>query len=215
MDNMAYLQQIAGVDNSVNQKKKNDNPLAKLFNVWTFLILGILAVLVVIVMVIVSALNKVDIKDQELMQRSYWMAHNLVDTTFGEYNEHIKNSDIRNMSASFRGVLNEIILNEKNQLSSEFQFEIDDVDEETDAILKEEKEKIEKLNETLYEAKINGILDRVYLREMTMQIAYLRAHQSEIVARTKNSTVSDFSQRMVDNLDNLYEQFHNFKNLAM
>ena len=215
MDNMAYLQQIAGVDNSLNNpSKKGGLKLPSFINIWTMLGAVLLITIIIIVTVLVSAMNKVDNKDQDLMIESYWMAYYLVDETFDEYADSIKSSDIRNMSASFKSVLNEIILNETNILLSEYGLEVDDMEEE-EGIPDSEHKKVAALNAELEDARLNGILDRVYLREMTMQIAQMRAKQSEIAERTKNNNAREFSAKAEANLDNIYEQFHNYKNLSI
>ena len=211
MDNMAYLQQIAGNNNSLAAKPmKGDSPLAKIFNIWTLLIGGGVLVIFIIILVVVAAISKVDTKDQDLMKQSYFRAYYLLEETLGEYSGSVKSSDIRNMSASLKSVLNEIMLNELNLLLSEYEIEVDSLDEEEDAIMADEHNEVGKLNETLETARLSGTLDRVYVREMAMQIAYLRAYQSEIVERTKNDAIQQFSMKAETNLDNLYTQFHEF-----
>ena len=215
MDNMAYLQQIAGVDNSLNNpSKKGGFKLPKFVNVWTMLGAVLLIVIIVIVMVITSAMNKVDSKDQDLMIESYWKSHYLVEETIGEYLNEIKSPDIRNMSASLKSVLVEITLNETNILLEEYGIELDSLGEE-EGIPVDEHDKVSELNDTLNDARLNGLLDRVYVREMTMQIAELKAKQSEIAARTKNEKAREFAEKAESNLDNIYEQFHNYKNLSI
>ena len=220
MDNMAYLQQIAvGGNNSANAKKDKNGILSKIFNIWTLAIGGGVILLLIIIVVIAGALNKVDTKDQDLMTQSYWASKYLNEKTLSEYAGDIKNSDIRNMTASLRSVLNEIVLNEENLLLSEYGIEADDTEENELAM--KELERIDgpeegttdliTLDETLEEGRLNGILDRTFLREMTLQIAILISYQSECAERTKNSSVKDFSSKAESNLQNLYDQFYNFK----
>ena len=217
---MAYLQQIAANGNNNLQNKSGNSFFSKIFNKWTFLISGGVALLLVIIIVLVSALNKVDTKDQDLMTRSYWAATYLNETALDEYANQVKNSDIRNMSASLKSVLNEIILNEANLMLSEHSIELDDTEE--GEIAREEKAKITgleadegssdetPLTTTLENGRLNGILDRTFLREITMQIAYLISYQSECAERTKSSNVKNFSLKAEANLQNLYDQFYNF-----
>ena len=212
MDNMAYLQQIAvGGNKNVSPKSGGSDLLKKIFNKWTILIGVILLVLVIIAIVaayIVSALNTVDTKDQDLMTRSYWAAEYLNEETFNTYASKVKNSDIRSMTASLRSVLNEIILNEGNLMLSEFEIKVKDTKKSD--IATEELNKNTTLNATLEEGRLNGILDRTFLREITMQIAYLISYQSECAERTKNNSVKEFSEKAKLNLQNLYDQFYNF-----
>ena len=72
----------------------------------------------------------------------------------------------------------------------------------------DEQEKIDALASTLTTGRLNGVLDRTWLREMTLQIAIIRSYQSEIAARTKDEEIQEFSARITSNLDNIYNQFH-------
>lgn len=210
---MAYLQQIATPSNnnvsSVNPEKQSKGFLSKIFNVWTGLIFGIIIVLLIIAAVLTATFSTVDSKDRDAMIRSYFAAYYLNDETLGKYADMVKNSDIRNMTASFKGTLNEIILNEKNLLLSEYGIDVDD-QEEGEIALKE-KSANSVLNSTLEEGRLSGTLDRVFLTELTMQVAYLVSYQSECSARTKDQEIEKFSTRMESNLKNIYDQFYNFK----
>jgi len=215
MDNMAYLQQIAGGNNNVptQQKKKADNPFSKFLNVWTALIAGGFIIIITIVVLIVGMMNKVDTKDRDLMLKGYWQAYYLLDETFDEYAEDVDSSDIRNMAASFKSVLNEIKLNEEQMLFDEYNIEADDTDEEEIAM--NEASENNRLNSELENGRLSGRLDRVFLREMTMQIANMRSYQSEIAERAKSVSVRTFHQKTDKNLDTLYDQFHDYKSLAI
>ena len=215
MDNMAYLQQIAGGNNNVPSPaaKNSDNPLSKFLNIWTALIAGAITIIIVIIMVVAGLLNKVDTKDQDLLLHSYWQSYYLSETTFSDYMDYIKSSDIRNMVASFRSVVNEVRLNSESLLLSEFSIEADD-DEEGE-IPTYEKEINDTLNSELEDGRLSGTLDRVILREMLMQIANLRSYESEIAERTKNESIREFSEKTDKNLDNIYNQFHEYKSLAL
>ena len=214
MDNMAYLQQIAGTNNGLNQNnKKGDNPLAKFFNIWTGLALVGLVIIIVIASVVAGMMNKVDTKDQDLMQQSYFMTGFMIDETFSNYEEELKNSDIRNMTASLKTVMNEIHSKYSAFMLDKYEIELDDLLEEELAI--SEHDAITELNDKLYQGKLNGILDRTFIREMTLQISYLRSYQSEIAERTKDEEIEEFALRAESNLANLYAQFHDFKSLTI
>ncbi len=215
MDNMAYLQQIAGVDNSMKAKANPKSPFSKFLNVWTFVGLGIFIVLIIGVALLVAALNKVDTKDQDLMQQSYWRSRYIVEETMEKYSENLKNSDIRDKTSSLKSVLNEIMLNSKNLLLDKNGFDIESINEDDDPIAVEQKKFNTEFNTELENARLNGILDRIYIREVAMQIAYLRSYQSEIVERTKDDDIRSVAEKAKNNLDNLYDQFQNFNSLMI
>ena len=215
MDNMAYLQQIATGSNNTPQKQvqKGDNPLSKFLNIWTALIAGAFVIITIVIVLVANAINTVDTKDRDLMTQSYWQSYYLLEETYDEYVDDVKSSDIRNMAASFRSVLNEVKLNEEQLLLSEYEIEVDDTEEEQIAVT--EKEANDAVNAELEEGRLSGRLDRVFLREMIMQIANLRSYQSEIAERANSAAVRGFHVKSDKSLDTLYTQFHDYKSLAI
>ncbi len=216
MDKMAYLQQIASERNNQGQQTSNKNKIfLKFLN--KKIIIGVIAVIGVIIAInsIVkhSSLSKIDKKDQNLIVKSYYAAHYLADKSLDNYVDMIKNSDIRNMSASLKSVLNEILVNGRDLLANEYGVGVGEL--ESGEIASTELATNEKLNTVLEEGRLNGILDRTFVREMTMQIAYLISYQSECSERTKNEKVKTFVIKVESNLQNLYNQFHSFKSLAI
>ena len=211
MDNMAYLQQIAGNDNSLANKNKAKGGLPNFLNKWVLIGVGVFIALIIGVAAIAASLNKTDTKDQDLMVQSYWMASFFSEEVLDEYVREVKNSDIRNMTASLKSVLTELIKNSETIMLSQYGIDTSDFDEDEDPVPVEEHEKIQKVVDTLEDARLNAMLDRVYLREVTLQIAYLRAYQSEIIARTKDDVIKDYTTKAKANLDNMYDQFSSFK----
>ena len=210
MDNMAYLQQIAGADNSLANKKKGGG-LPKFLNKWVLIGVAVFMVLLMAGMAILSSFNQVDTKDQDLMGESYWRAYNLNEKVLNKYASQVKNSELRDISASFISVLGELITNTKTLALSEFGIKVESMSESKDPTRADALSKTLELVDTLEDGRINGLLDRVYLREMTMQVAYMRSYESEIAARTKNSIVQSASEKAKNNLDIIYNQFHDFK----
>ena len=218
MDNMAYLQQISGASSaplSSNKKKKFEFNFSKIFNVWTAVIAGALIALLIIVGVVVSVLNRApDMGDRDLMIQSYFTSSYMTEQIFdGSYLEDVKNSDIRNMSMSFAAVLKEVVQNDKEFLLNKYGVDVGEIDEE--AIALSAKEGIDELAKKFNDAKLNGVLDRTWLREMTMQVAILRSYQSGILARVDDEEIVEFAGRIESNLDNIYNQFHDFKSVGI
>ncbi len=215
MDNMAYLQQIATGSNNTPQKQapKAENPLSKVLNIWTALIAGAIAIIIAIIVLVSNMMNAVDTKDRDLMLQSYWQSYYLLEETYDEYVDDIKSSDVRNMAASFKSVLNEVKLNEEQLLLNEYEIEVGDTEEEE--IATTEKSVNSAVNAELEEGRLSGRLDRAFLREMIMQIANLRSYQSEIAERAKSVEVRGFHVKSDNSLDTLYTQFHDYKSLAI
>ena len=214
MDNMAYLQQISGGNNSpVLPSKKEGSILSKILNVKVIIAVVGFIVALILIGIVGSLLGKVDTKDQDLMQHSIWQAKYFNNTTVQKYSGLVNDSQIRNMSASLSNLMNEIQVTGAALMSSEFGVDVNG--QEGGSIATVEKQNNDTLNASLENGRLNGLLDRVYVREVTMQIANARAYQSGVSERTKNAKVQEFSKRMTDSLDALYNQFRDYKSLAM
>ena len=226
MDNMAYLQQIAGGGNNKSNSRGNGTGfLSKFMNKWTAIIGGFSLLLIIGLIIIVNILGTVDTKDQDLMKKSFWASKHLTERVITNFQNDIKSSDIRNMTASLSSVLNEIQTNESSLLSSAYNIIAEST--QNSPIEQAELERLVGLEgktytgdnvplyTTLENGKLNGILDRVFLREMTLQIAILISYQSECADRTKNASVKEFSEKAKTNLQDLYDQFYNFKSKAI
>jgi hypothetical protein len=218
MDNMAYLQQISGATNNLGtqpKKQSGNSILSKIFNIWTILGVIVLTIVITVTVVVSSVMNQVDTKDQELLQESYWLSEALTKDTYNEYYRDLKNSDIRNMTESLMSVLNELMLDEKSLLKTQFGVDISKQSKSKDEIPVKAYADNAKMNAKLKDARLSGFLDRVFLREITMQVAVLRSIHSEIAARTKNAATKSISETATNNLDNLYQQFHNFSSVSI
>lgn len=68
----------------------------------------------------------------------------------------------------------------------------------------------EEMMATLENGRLNGILDRVYTREMTYQIAMLISLEQETYNKTKKDILKEALTSSMSNLDKLHEQFDNY-----
>lgn len=209
MDKMAYLQQIAS-ENKNHSKTPNGG-----FDFLKYLTLKNIAIFVVSLFFLIGAstlLNAkktIDTRDRDYLIRSYFMAKYLNEETLGKYSDLLKSSDLRAYSSSLKGVLHELMLTEKKSLTEE--FGIEDVDSlSEDQIATEEKNKNNSLNSTLETARISAHLDRVYIREIALQLAYLINYQTETNQRTQKPAAKSATDTEIKNLTNLKENFENF-----
>ncbi len=205
MDNMAYLQQIA-----VEKKAaKDDSVLKKIFNPKIILgVLGFIVFLVALVLVL-KVVSKSSSKDKDYLTQSYFSAKYLNEKTVANYGKKLRNSDLRDMTVSLKSVLNEISVEEGALLKSEYDMDLSAAASEE--IATNELGMNSVLNATLDDGVLNGILERVYVREMTMQIAYIISYHTGCLDATKNSKVKTVLEKELTNLQNIYDQFYNFK----
>src|SRR5574344_3040133 len=211
MDNMAYLQQIAVDNNKPKSQKPGNNFLLKFLNIKTAIIALAVIVVLIIIGAITSSMHKVDNKDQDLLVQSWYDANSIIETTYDSYYDYLKSSDIRSLAASIKSALIGIRADDQSILLDKYGIEVDDLDDGD--IAKAEVEKNSTLNSALEQARLDGVLDRTFAREMALQLAYLRSYQSGCGARVTDQDILDKTNAAVSNLDNLYTQLNAFAGL--
>jgi hypothetical protein len=58
------------------------------------------------------------------------------------------------------------------------------------------------------------MLDRVYLRELTLQIMVIYNYESEVNSRSENETIKSDTASDMENLNTVYNQFSEYKDLS-
>jgi hypothetical protein len=66
------------------------------------------------------------------------------------------------------------------------------------------------LEADLFEAKINGNLDRIYAHKMAYEISLFMNEETKLINTTKNSDYKEILTKSYNSLDNLYDSFSNF-----
>ena len=196
MNNSEYLNQIS-LD---NRRAKSGSGLfsGKIFK---FLLGGI--ALAALIIIVGSLLKNVSNKEKDLVEQVDIRVSNL-SASITTYKSSLKSSRLRAMTASLSGVLSNTSRDVSTLLASVYDYS----DKTANATTSEtELAHITAFNSTMDEAKINGILDRTWVREMALQIALLISIESEAKARTSNSGVAATLESSMSDLNQLYEQF--------
>jgi hypothetical protein len=66
------------------------------------------------------------------------------------------------------------------------------------------------LKNDLFEAKINGLLDRVFSHKMTLEIYSIMSDEGSLNKDTKDANLQSLLSNSFDSLNNLYTQFNDF-----
>ncbi|MBQ6355230.1 hypothetical protein IJJ18_02310 [Candidatus Saccharibacteria bacterium] len=199
MDNMAYLNQISA---SNRPAKTSSGPFP--FSPKIMIGLGAAIGAIILIIIIGSIFGGDKNSEQTLVQKLNLRSENL-SRTIEEYNRDVKSSKLRSMGSSLRTVLNEASSRTSAILEEDFSSK------KTDKKVEEsEATYIEEVNTALEDAKLNGLLDRVFVREMTYQIGILMSMESNISNKTKKSDLKDFLSGSYSNLENLYSEFSEY-----
>ena len=160
MDNMAYLDQIAA-------KPKSE----KSFPFKNFLIgAGIALIAIIVFVIFVNILSGVTGKEKSLLYQTHVRSNNLI-TVLNDYTKHVKSSELRSLGTTLSTVLTETNKDLVAILTEKYDYE--DTDLAKLPINEEETAHLTSLNNSLEEARINGLLDRTYSRDFALQIALL------------------------------------------
>lgn len=202
MDKQEYLNQIS----AQHQPAPKNNLFQKiLHSKFLWIGLGCVAALIVI-MLIGSALSsgKVSVKDR----LSELILHiNNVNATISEYQPNIKSSDLRSYSASLSSILSNTSSDLTTYATEKYNFKEKNIDKQ---IVADETNANTELNQELFEAKINGILDRIYAHKMAYEINLITVNEQQILSASSNEDLASILTSSYDSLMNLEPKFDQF-----
>lgn len=205
MDNFEYLNQISQSNRPVKQRKSSTNPKTSL--IIKLSVAGV--VLFFLLMAVGAMLGNLNNKTTDLTKQLYNRTTNL-NTVLTTYNRSLKSSQLRAITAS----LSAILTNASNQLSSYLTTKSKDknilvLDEKTAA---SETQLINELNESLNNAKLNGVLDRYYDNQIGLQVSLLLAQTSQLLARTKDANLIAILTNLHTSLETIHQSIENYNN---
>lgn len=132
---------------------------------------------------------------------------NTNELVIDEYQQYVKSSKLRSLSASLRGVYSSTSYELGNFLTAAFEFDKNKLDEDR----KEEAAlEPEALADELFKAKINGILDRTYAHKMALEIYSVMSDEMSIYDSTDGASLRELLESSYNSLNNLYTQFNDF-----
>ncbi len=206
MDKQEYLNQIS----ATNRPVKSGGGLSKILSSKLFL-LGVGAVVLFIIIAIVGAVisgSKGSVKAE-----SYALKMRIDNTmgTIGSYQKLVKSSDLRSDSASLNSVLSNTSRDLDSYLTEKYAVKSGDVAKTIGEKLVEEIN-LEKdgLKADLFEAKINGNLDRIYAHKMAYEISVIMSSESQIYNASGDDTLKGILATSYSSLENLYNKISNF-----
>lgn len=200
MDRQEYLNQISA-KNKPTKGLKSGIFTSKFF--WVGAIGGAVLVLILIIGAIIGN-GKPNIKDNLFSL----MLH--IDNTsdvIKEYQSDVKSSELRSYSASLYSVLSNTSKNFNDYAVEKYDFKKKDIKKRT---TEEEKTVKENLGNELFEAKINGNLDRIFVHKMIYEISTITTREEKILKETKDSTLKEYINTSISSLENLYNKFNDF-----
>ena len=207
MDNEQYLKQISAKPTHKSLSAKNTN---KFFtpNMIKLFIGG--AIAIVLLIVVINILGASAARAKVLTETLYTRLTSLSKQggPTDKYGKLLSSSSLRALSGNLRTNLSNIS-RDLEGLLPELQIDRSKI---SSGVTKDEEAHLTDLNTVLEKARLNALLDRVYSREITLQIAQILSIESELYERTTNRALQDLLHRSTTNLRLLEIEFTDFTN---
>ncbi|MBR3137888.1 hypothetical protein IKG41_00890 [Candidatus Saccharibacteria bacterium] len=200
MDGQDYLDQISASNRPI--KKKRSSFLSSKF----FLVGAIGLACLIVIIIIGSVLSGGKNSEKNL---SYALALHIDNTAtiIKEYQSDLKSSNLRSSAASLSGVLADTSGKLTNYLSEKYNYKPNDVDQKIKEQATLEKDGLES---DLFEAKINGVLDRIFTHKISYEISMLMTEEAKIQNSTKDETLQEIMSTSYSSLSTIYDKFNNY-----
>ena len=204
MENQEYLNQISAASKPTTTQTKS-GPNNILHSKILYLIIG--AIIIVIILAIVGSLlgsNKSTPQTEIIKLKLHAdSTMNVINT----YQPDVKSSSLRSSSAS----MNSILADTSSKLNTYIAEKYGDKAVGNAKNLAEEAKTTEDaLESELFEAKINGILDRVYAHKMAYEISVFLSEEGKLYNSTKDENLQSILADSYNSLENLYSNFNDF-----
>lgn len=201
MDGQEYLNQISATNRPVKKSKMNGILSSKFFLVG---MVGLIALIIIIIIGAILGGNKGGEKNDGF--RLILHIDNTAEV-MKTYQPDVKSSDLRASSASLYGVLTNTSKDLTDYLTAKYDYKEKDVDKN---IAEEATLQKDGLESELFEAKINGTLDRIYAHKMAYEVSTLMAEETKLYNETSKSDLKDLLDKSYNSLEKLYNNFNNF-----
>lgn len=200
MQGQEYLNQISAENRPLKKNGKG------IFHSKIFMASMIGLIILIVIIIIGSILS--GSKDREKNLSLALKLH--LDNTasvISKYQSQIKSSDLRSSSASFYSVLSNTSNELTDYLTKKYNYKEKDIDK---GLVDEATLSKDGLEADLFEAKINGILDRIYAHKMVYEISLFMNEESKLMSMTKDSDYKEILTKSYNSLNNLSGSFSNF-----
>ena len=202
MDSQDYLDQIS---RTARPPKQNKGGIAGILSSkWFKWGLGALVALIVIIIFGSMLGGKETLEEKGINLK---LRPDGTSEAITEYQGNIKSSLLRSLSSSLKGVFTNTSSQLSNYLTTTYGYE---AGREKDAVKETAEMARDELMNELFEAKINGLLDRVFAHKMALEIYSVMSDEAGIANSSSDEALKSLLSTSYDSLNNLYTQFNDF-----
>ena len=202
MDGQEYLDRISS----------KVQPSRKKIGEWTFkskilLIIGVCFSVLVLFAIIGALLGK-NTRSEKTECSGLLLHLDNTSKTITKYQPLIKSSSLRSSSASLYSVLANTSNSITEYLTQEYKVKAPkDVNKKVTEKASADNEALE---DELFKAKINGVLDRVFANKMAYEISLFMAEEDNLYKITKDDSLKEALDKSRNSLKNLYDKINGF-----
>lgn len=202
MDRQEYLNQIS----AKNRPVKGPSKLKSILTSKLFWFVAGAVVLMILMMVVGTAIGK----NKEGMDEKLYSLKLHIDNTsnvMNSYQNLVKSSVLRSGSASLSSIMTNTSRDLDEYISANYPEIAETKREKAESAADEAKES---LTTDLFEAKINGILDRTYAHKLTYEISMLMTEEETIASSTSDDILKEIIATSYESMEKLYATFSDF-----
>ena len=204
MENQQYLDQISAASSTTPVQPKNG--LSGILHSKIFLVLMAGLVAFILLAIIGSLLSGNKPNSQTNILKLKLHADSTMDV-INSYQSNIKSSNLRSSSASFNSILADTSSKLGTYLTEKYG---DKTTESTKNLAEEATTTADATKAELFEAKINGNLDRVYAHKMAYEISVFLSEEEKLYNTTNDTDLQSILNSSYTSLENLYSNFNDF-----
>lgn len=201
MDGQEYLNKISA-SNRPAKKSRLGGLLSSKMVMW-----GAVAVVGLVIIIVIGALIGGNKKDVKSLGAALMLHTKNTADIISEYQNSIKSSELRANAASLHQVLTVTNKDLSDYMSQKYSLQTKNISKDISAQANTEKDG---LNSELFEAKINGNLDRIFAHKMSYEISLVGTEESRIIKATSDSNLKELLEKNYSSLENLYDKFNDF-----
>lgn len=201
MDGKEYLNQISAMNRPEMKAKKSKLLSSKFF------IVGLIGVIGLIIIIIFEAILSGNKGGEKNLSIKLLLHVNNTASVIQEYQPLVKSSDLRSSSASLYSVLSNTSRDMTDYLTTKYNYKEKEVSKDLVESAGLAKDGLEA---DLFEAKINGVLDRIYAHKMAYEISLIMTEESKIINIVGNTPIGESLTASYNSLNNLYDNFNDF-----
>lgn len=201
MDGQEYLNKISASNRPVKKSKLGELLSSKVV-MW-----GAVAVVALVIIIVMGSLIGGSKKDVKSLGAALMLHTKNTADIISEYQNSIKSSELRANAASLNQVLTVTNKDLSDYMSQKYSLQTKNISKDISAQANTEKDG---LNSELFEAKINGNLDRIFAHKMSYEISLVGTEESRIIKATSDSNLKELLEKNYSSLENLYDKFNDF-----